>query len=81
MKKLFTGNLNGKLEKLQTLSNNAIAVFGDMINDLVKANENLNDVAAKADVIVDEHISIAKQARTKIQNNEDVIEKISKIIG
>lgn len=70
-----------ELEKLHALSNNALMVFDNMVQDLTKVNENLENLASKADFVADEHTAMAMSARGKIKNNADIIEKISKIMA
>ena len=79
--KLFGYNAQVELAKLHALSNNAIGVFGDMVKDLMTANESLESLASKSDTIVDEHAAMAISARGKIKNNAEIIEKISKIMA
>ncbi|MBK5242146.1 hypothetical protein [Clostridium sp.] len=70
-----------ELAKLQAFSDNAVSVFGGMVKDLMNANESLENLATKSDIIVDEHAAMAISARGKIKSNASIIEKISKIMA
>ncbi|MBZ9622936.1 hypothetical protein G9F71_008720 [Clostridium sp. FP2] len=74
-------NAQVELKKLQTISDNAVSVFGGMVKDLISANEKLESLAANSDAIIDEHAAMAVSARGKIKSNADIIEKISKIMS
>ena len=81
MKKVKTYNAQVELAKLKAFSDNAVSVFAGMVKDLMTANESLESLAAKSDVIIDEHAAMAISARGKIKSNADIIDKISKIMN
>jgi len=81
MKKVISFNAQEVLKNLHDVSDKAVSVFGGMLEDLKKANDSLESLAAKSDTIIDEHAAIAISARGKIKSNADIIEKISKIMA
>jgi len=81
MKKVISFNAQEVLKNLQDVSDKAVSVFGGMLEDLKKANDSLESLAAKSDTIIDEHAAIAISARGKIKSNADIIDKISKIMA
>ena len=81
MKKVISFNAQEVLKNLQDVSDKAVSVFGGMLEDLKKANDSLESLAAKSDTIIDEHAAIAISARGKMKSNADIIDKISKIMA
>lgn len=80
-KKVPVFNMQKEVADIHAICDRAVAVFGDMVFDLDAANDKLNGLANKADVVADEHIILAAQVRDKMKSNQNIIDKITKIMA
>lgn len=79
--KQYTETIGDKLQNASLMGVAVRRVFSEMVEKLIKANEDIDVIREEAEVVVKSHQSIIDGANMEKLNNLTTIRNLQKVIG